>query len=146
MELGREGLPGPDLASGTFLRVPSASNHFCPWLLQDCYILDQSGTKIYVWKGRGATKTEKQMAMSKALVGAPGPAPPCPKRPICSASEVSREPDGVLELLASQLHTRLESDDLGVNPGLTYISWGGSEDSGTFVRCLEQHLAPTPAQ
>ncbi|XP_077769711.1 advillin isoform X2 [Canis aureus] len=33
----------------------------------DCYILDQSGTKIYVWKGRGATKTEKQMAMSKAL-------------------------------------------------------------------------------
>ncbi|XP_073644539.1 advillin isoform X2 [Tursiops truncatus] len=33
----------------------------------DCYILDQSGTKIYVWKGRGATKVEKQMAMSKAL-------------------------------------------------------------------------------
>lgn len=42
----------------------------CPWLLQDCYILDHSGTKIYVWKGRGATKAEKQMAMSKALVGA----------------------------------------------------------------------------
>lgn len=33
----------------------------------DCYILDQSGTKIYVWKGRGATKLEKQTAMSKAL-------------------------------------------------------------------------------
>ncbi|XP_077932316.1 advillin isoform X1 [Halichoerus grypus] len=33
----------------------------------DCYILDQSGTKIYVWKGRRATKTEKQTAMSKAL-------------------------------------------------------------------------------
>ncbi|KAM7244370.1 hypothetical protein CapIbe_004978 [Capra ibex] len=33
----------------------------------DCYLLDQSGTKIYVWKGRGATKAEKQMAMSKAL-------------------------------------------------------------------------------
>ncbi|XP_037370985.1 advillin [Talpa occidentalis] len=33
----------------------------------DCYILDQSGTKIYVWKGRGATKLEKQSAMSKAL-------------------------------------------------------------------------------
>ncbi|XP_036152681.1 advillin isoform X3 [Myotis myotis] len=33
----------------------------------DCYILDHSGTKIYVWKGRGATKAEKQMAMSKAL-------------------------------------------------------------------------------
>uniref|UniRef100_A0A2K6MNY5 Advillin n=2 Tax=Rhinopithecus bieti TaxID=61621 RepID=A0A2K6MNY5_RHIBE len=33
----------------------------------DCYILDQSGTKIYVWKGKGATKAEKQAAMSKAL-------------------------------------------------------------------------------
>ncbi|KAM8802841.1 LOW QUALITY PROTEIN: advillin [Rhynchonycteris naso] len=32
-----------------------------------CYILDQGGTKIYVWKGRGATKDEKQTAMSKAL-------------------------------------------------------------------------------
>uniref|UniRef100_A0A8D0GKU7 Advillin n=1 Tax=Sphenodon punctatus TaxID=8508 RepID=A0A8D0GKU7_SPHPU len=33
----------------------------------DCYILDQGGTKIYVWKGKGATKAEKQMGMSKAL-------------------------------------------------------------------------------
>ncbi|XP_004601712.2 advillin [Sorex araneus] len=33
----------------------------------DCYILDQSGTKIYVWKGRGATKQEKQAAMGNAL-------------------------------------------------------------------------------
>ncbi|XP_036025635.1 advillin [Onychomys torridus] len=33
----------------------------------DCYILDQSGAKIYVWKGKGATKVEKQAAMSKAL-------------------------------------------------------------------------------
>uniref|UniRef100_A0A2K5CMG3 Advillin n=1 Tax=Aotus nancymaae TaxID=37293 RepID=A0A2K5CMG3_AOTNA len=33
----------------------------------DCYILDQSGTKIYVWKGKRATKAEKQAAMSKAL-------------------------------------------------------------------------------
>ncbi|XP_018417607.1 PREDICTED: advillin [Nanorana parkeri] len=34
---------------------------------QDCYILDQGGNKIYVWKGKGATKTERQTAMSKAL-------------------------------------------------------------------------------
>ncbi|XP_021513936.2 advillin [Meriones unguiculatus] len=33
----------------------------------DCYILDQSGAKIYMWKGKGATKVEKQAAMSKAL-------------------------------------------------------------------------------
>ncbi|KAG8129531.1 hypothetical protein E2320_016234, partial [Naja naja] len=35
----------------------------------DCYILDHSGMKIYVWKGKGATKLEKQTAMSKALKG-----------------------------------------------------------------------------
>ncbi|XP_077153915.1 advillin isoform X3 [Ranitomeya variabilis] len=34
---------------------------------QDCYILDQGGTKIYVWKGKGATKAERQTAMSRAL-------------------------------------------------------------------------------
>nr|XP_020640278.1 advillin isoform X2 [Pogona vitticeps] len=33
----------------------------------DCYILDHGGMKIYVWKGKGATKVEKQTAMSKAL-------------------------------------------------------------------------------
>ncbi|KAG9491613.1 hypothetical protein GDO78_000237 [Eleutherodactylus coqui] len=34
---------------------------------QDCYIVDQGGTKIYVWKGKGATREEKQTAMSRAL-------------------------------------------------------------------------------
>ncbi|XP_067881020.1 advillin [Heterodontus francisci] len=33
----------------------------------DCYVLDQGGTKIYVWKGKRATKAEKQAAMSRAL-------------------------------------------------------------------------------
>ncbi|XP_072350121.1 advillin [Scyliorhinus torazame] len=33
----------------------------------DCYVLDQGGTKIYVWKGKGATKAEKQAAMARAL-------------------------------------------------------------------------------
>ncbi|MEE6471775.1 hypothetical protein FKM82_009370 [Ascaphus truei] len=33
----------------------------------DCYILDQGGTKIYVWKGKSASKAEKTTAMSKAL-------------------------------------------------------------------------------
>ncbi|EMP28977.1 Advillin [Chelonia mydas] len=33
----------------------------------DCYILDHAGTKIYVWKGKGATKAERQTAMDKAL-------------------------------------------------------------------------------
>lgn len=46
-----------------YLKIWTCSNIF-----QDCFILDQGGTKIYVWKGKLATKMEKQAAMSGALV------------------------------------------------------------------------------
>ncbi|KAM6131867.1 villin-1 isoform 2-T2 [Phoenicopterus ruber ruber] len=36
-------------------------------LHEDCYILDQGGLKIFVWKGKNANKDEKQQAMSRAL-------------------------------------------------------------------------------
>ncbi|NXS86977.1 VILI protein, partial [Erpornis zantholeuca] len=36
-------------------------------LHEDCYILDQGGTRIFVWKGKNANKEEKQQAMSRAL-------------------------------------------------------------------------------
>ncbi|NWU95029.1 VILI protein, partial [Upupa epops] len=36
-------------------------------LHEDCYILDQGGLKIFVWKGKNANKEEKQEAMSRAL-------------------------------------------------------------------------------
>lgn len=39
-----------------------------PCSCQDCYILDQCGMKIYVWKGRDSTREEKQQATSRALV------------------------------------------------------------------------------
>lgn len=55
--------------ASNFLPVLGCSNPVSLCLPQDCYILDQRGTKIYVWKGRGATKVEKQAAMAKALVG-----------------------------------------------------------------------------
>ncbi|XP_053142779.1 villin-1 isoform X2 [Hemicordylus capensis] len=34
---------------------------------EDCYILDQGGMKIFVWKGRSSSKEEKQEAMKRAL-------------------------------------------------------------------------------
>ncbi|XP_061465270.1 villin-1 [Rhineura floridana] len=34
---------------------------------EDCYILDQGGVKIFVWKGRCSSKEEKQQAMTRAL-------------------------------------------------------------------------------
>ncbi|KAM9630258.1 villin-1 [Morphnus guianensis] len=36
-------------------------------LHEDCYILDQGGLKIFVWKGKKANKEEKQQAMNRAL-------------------------------------------------------------------------------
>ncbi|XP_054640381.1 advillin [Dunckerocampus dactyliophorus] len=33
----------------------------------DCYILDHGGTKVFVWKGRKATKNERQTAISRAM-------------------------------------------------------------------------------
>uniref|UniRef100_A0A4W5MWJ5 Advillin n=1 Tax=Hucho hucho TaxID=62062 RepID=A0A4W5MWJ5_9TELE len=33
----------------------------------DCYFLDQGGVKIFVWKGKRASKAERQAAMSRAL-------------------------------------------------------------------------------
>uniref|UniRef100_A0A8C5HXF9 Advillin-like n=1 Tax=Gouania willdenowi TaxID=441366 RepID=A0A8C5HXF9_GOUWI len=34
---------------------------------EDCYILDQGGVKIFIWKGKNANKAERQGAMAKAL-------------------------------------------------------------------------------
>ncbi|XP_026204024.1 advillin [Anabas testudineus] len=34
---------------------------------EDCYILDQGGAKIFVWKGKKANKAERQAAMTRAL-------------------------------------------------------------------------------
>uniref|UniRef100_A0A8C3TVM9 Villin 1 n=1 Tax=Catharus ustulatus TaxID=91951 RepID=A0A8C3TVM9_CATUS len=41
---------------------------FCFPFFKDCYILDQGGIRIFVWKGKNANKEEKQQAMSRALV------------------------------------------------------------------------------
>ncbi|XP_038159441.1 advillin [Cyprinodon tularosa] len=34
---------------------------------EDCFILDQGGSKIFVWKGKKANKAERQAAMSRAV-------------------------------------------------------------------------------
>ncbi|MGH0139696.1 UNVERIFIED_CONTAM: hypothetical protein FKN15_042983 [Acipenser sinensis] len=42
------------------------SNH--PERLKDCYIVDQGGVKIFVWKGKNATTQERQAALGRAEV------------------------------------------------------------------------------
>uniref|UniRef100_A0A4W4FYP4 Gelsolin-like domain-containing protein n=1 Tax=Electrophorus electricus TaxID=8005 RepID=A0A4W4FYP4_ELEEL len=42
-------------------------NDYLCVIFQDCYILDQGGMKVFVWKGKRASKAEKQAAMSRAL-------------------------------------------------------------------------------
>uniref|UniRef100_A0A8C0LDK0 Advillin n=1 Tax=Canis lupus dingo TaxID=286419 RepID=A0A8C0LDK0_CANLU len=77
----------------------------------DCYILDQSGTKIYVWKGRGATKTEKQMAMSKALVGMKG---------YPGSTNVETINDGAESAMFKQLFQKWSVKDQAVGLGKTF--------------------------
>lgn len=40
---------------------------------QDCYILDQGGAKVFVWKGKKANRAERQAVMARALVSASAP-------------------------------------------------------------------------
>ena len=35
---------------------------------QDCYILDQGGFKIYVWRGKASSLEEKKAAFTRAVV------------------------------------------------------------------------------
>lgn len=118
--MGALGLGQLDLASEAgpterpSLQSRAAVTTFVPGrLLQDCYILDQSGTKIYVWKGRGATKGEKQMAMSKALVGAVGgqhyPTSPSTTHQRCSESVLGTGAQNVaVRAMTSKSHRQTE--------------------------------------
>lgn len=38
---------------------------------QDCYILDQRGSSVMVWKGKQASKEERRGAFNRALVSLP---------------------------------------------------------------------------
>lgn len=37
-------------------------------LFQDCYILDQRGSSVMVWKGKQASKEERREALNRAVV------------------------------------------------------------------------------
>uniref|UniRef100_A0A3B3VVJ4 Advillin n=1 Tax=Poecilia latipinna TaxID=48699 RepID=A0A3B3VVJ4_9TELE len=56
-------------ADGQMKVAEIASNPLVQDLLthDDCFILDQGGSKIFVWKGKKANKAERQAAMSRAL-------------------------------------------------------------------------------
>lgn len=56
-------------ADGQMKVAEIASNPLVQDLLshEDCFILDQGGSKIFVWKGKKANKAERQAAMSRGL-------------------------------------------------------------------------------
>ncbi|KAM8976191.1 advillin [Pelodytes ibericus] len=80
---------------------------------QDCYILDQGGTKIYVWKGKGATKAEKQTAMSKALEFIKMKAYPL-------STNVETVNDGAESAMFKQLFQKWTVKDQAAGMGKTY--------------------------
>ncbi len=41
---------------------------WCMFCLQDCYILDQGGSSVMVWKGKSASDEERHSALSRAVV------------------------------------------------------------------------------
>lgn len=41
---------------------------WCMFCVQDCYILDQGGSSVMVWKGKAASDEERHSAMSRAVV------------------------------------------------------------------------------
>ncbi|KAM4699877.1 advillin isoform 1-T2 [Discoglossus pictus] len=79
----------------------------------DCYILDQGGTKIYVWKGKGATKAEKQTSMTKALEFIKMKAYP-------PSTNVETVNDGAESAMFKQLFQKWTVKDQSVGVGKTY--------------------------
>ncbi|XP_026533169.1 advillin [Notechis scutatus] len=79
----------------------------------DCYILDHSGMKIYVWKGKGATKLEKQTAMSKALefIG---------KKGYSSSTNVETVHDGAESAMFKQLFQNWTVQEQTVGLGIAH--------------------------
>ncbi|XP_067385559.1 villin-1 [Emydura macquarii macquarii] len=85
-------------AAGSLLIQEVATRPLTQDLLkhEDCYILDQGGLIIYVWKGKGSSKQEKQQAMNRALgfIKAKGYAP---------STRVQAENDGAESAMFKQL-------------------------------------------
>ncbi|XP_062822493.1 advillin [Anolis carolinensis] len=79
----------------------------------DCYILDHGGMKIYVWKGKGATKVEKQTAMSKALEFMKMQGYPC-------TTNLETVHDGAESAMFKQLFQKWVVVDQSVGLGKTY--------------------------
>ncbi|XP_061470969.1 advillin isoform X2 [Rhineura floridana] len=79
----------------------------------DCYILDHSGMKIYVWKGKGATKAEKQTAMSKALEFVNMKGYPC-------STNLETVHDGAESAMFKQLFQKWTVQDQTMGLGKTY--------------------------
>ncbi|XP_066469584.1 advillin [Tiliqua scincoides] len=79
----------------------------------DCYILDHGGLKIYVWKGKGATKMEKQTSMTKALEFMKMKGYPC-------STNLETVHDGAESAMFKQLFQKWTVQDQTVGLGKTH--------------------------
>uniref|UniRef100_H2ZGB3 Gelsolin-like domain-containing protein n=1 Tax=Ciona savignyi TaxID=51511 RepID=H2ZGB3_CIOSA len=79
----------------------------------DCYILDQGGSKIYVWKGKSATKEERSGAMDRAMgyVKAKG---------YSDHTQIETVPDGAESAMFKQLFKGWRSKNETVGRGSIY--------------------------
>nr|DBA19631.1 TPA: hypothetical protein GDO54_015434 [Pyxicephalus adspersus] len=80
---------------------------------EDCYILDQGGIKIFVWKGKNASKEERKQAMPRALNYIKAKNYP-------SSTNVEVENDGSESAVFKQLFQKWTTKDQTVGMGTTH--------------------------
>lgn len=105
---------------------------------EDCYILDQGGSKIYVWKGKKASKEERSGSMARALGYIQAKGYP-------NNTQIETVPDGAESAMFKQLFKNWKVKGETIGRGSTYTR--GRIASTTHVRfdAATMHTQPQVA-